>query len=435
MTRPVRRRPGDEQGAVAILTAFLMVGLMILAAIVVDLGYARDVRRQSQNASDAASLAGANMLYPASGFCVPPPVGVGGAEPCITDAVTAVKSYALNNFQVSDWTLPPCPTAVIPSGYYAPDSSNRCILLDNATPPTRVLVQMPTRTTATFFGSFAGRPSISVGSSAQALTKAAVRCSLCFLGDVDAGNGDLTVEGGSIAVGGSVTVSSHNSVWNATSIGIVGAWDPVVDHGSSPVNAILPFSDPLASMSLPLNTFGLTAKTDPCGATTATGGSGLYGSLSVANGDTCNLLPGLYVISGTWTLGNLSFLRGTGVTLYVKGPLGYLHFKNGDAIFSAPTTAPLTGVPAENGVPAGYSIIYDRDNHNALELQGNGTTLITGAVYAPGSKLDFNGTTCFGFDGGPFVLGSAYTNGNTSCVKVTHAKSTIVTKEVLHLNQ
>lgn len=61
----------------------------------------------------------------------------------------------------------------------------------------------------------------------------------------------------------------------------------------------------------------------------------------------------------------------------------------------------MTDDPASNGAPAGYSIIYDRDNHNALELQGNGTTSIHGAIYAAGSMLDFNGTTCFGFDGGP----------------------------------
>ena len=54
-----RTHPRDEQGAVAILTALVMVVLMLFVAIVVDLGMARDVRRQSQNAGDAAALAGA----------------------------------------------------------------------------------------------------------------------------------------------------------------------------------------------------------------------------------------------------------------------------------------------------------------------------------------------------------------------------------------
>jgi hypothetical protein len=61
--------------------------------------------------------------------------------------------------------------------------------------------------------------------------------------------------------------------------------------------------------------------------------------------------------------------------------------------------------------------------------------LITGAVYAMASKLDFNGTTCFGFSGGPFVFGSGYTNGNPACVTVSNAVSTTVVPEQLHLNK
>jgi hypothetical protein len=430
-TRVGRRNPHDEQGAIAVLTAILMVVLILCAAIVVDLGNARDVQSQSQNAADAASLAGANVLYPATGICRPPLLGAG---PCITDAVAAVKSYATDNFQVSDtdWQLPACQTVVPLS--YLPDPSNKCISLDSATSPTLVRVYMPIRTAPVFFGGIIHSSSIPVGSSAQALVRQAVTCSLCFLGNVDAGNGDLTVIGGTIAVNGNVT-DGPNSYWTATSIGVVGTWD-TSGHPSVPVTKIPAFGDPMAGLALPLNTTGLSAKTDPCGATTATGGTGIYNaSLSVGNNVTCTLLPGLYVISNSWSLGNHSLLLGTGVTLYVKGPSGVLHFKNGDAIFTAPLTAPLTGVPAGNNVPAGYAIIYDRDNVNPVELQGNGTTLITGKVYAAASKLDFNGTTCFGFSGGPFIFGSGYTNGNTSCVIVSNSVSTTVIPALLHLNQ
>ena len=54
----------DEQGAIAILVAMTSVVLFIIAAMVVDLGLARDTRRQSQNAADASALAAANALYP-----------------------------------------------------------------------------------------------------------------------------------------------------------------------------------------------------------------------------------------------------------------------------------------------------------------------------------------------------------------------------------
>ena len=58
MVRMSCRRLTDDRGAVAVLTAVLAVMLFGLAAFVVDLGIARDNRRQAQNTADAAALGG-----------------------------------------------------------------------------------------------------------------------------------------------------------------------------------------------------------------------------------------------------------------------------------------------------------------------------------------------------------------------------------------
>lgn len=410
----------DEQGAIAIVTAFLMVALVLGAALVVDLGNARDVRRQSQNAADASSLAGANMLYPATGVCQ------SGAQPCVDDAVAEAKLYALKNFQVSasDWN-----TCTAPAGQalaFVPAGGTSCISFSSDF--TQVRVYVPTRTVPTFFGGIAGRSSIPVGSSAEAQLGKAVTCSLCFLGGVDPINGDLTVHGGNIAVNMNAK-AGPNSLWNAQNIGVAGT----VSGGNftPPATAIPHFGDPLLnSLTLPMSATTLStlsAKTDPCSAT-ATGGPGLYGAFSVPK-DTCTLQPGLYVISGPWDMKNNSLLAGTGVTLYVRNPSGYLDFKNGNVAITAPLTAPLTGVPA------GFAIIYDRNNTNNLYLQGNGVTSIAGIVYAPASSLVFNGNSCFGFSGGPIVLNNAVTNGNKSCITVSNAVDTTVGRALLHLNK
>ena len=56
-----RRGPRDA-GAAAIITVLLMSVVLIgLASIVVELGLARDTRRQAQNAADAAALAAGNV--------------------------------------------------------------------------------------------------------------------------------------------------------------------------------------------------------------------------------------------------------------------------------------------------------------------------------------------------------------------------------------
>ncbi|MEO6144031.1 MAG: pilus assembly protein TadG-related protein [Dermatophilaceae bacterium] len=428
-TRFVRKHPRDEQGAVAILTALLMVVLLLSAAIVVDLGNARDVRRQSQNAADAASLAGANMLYPASGECTDGTL-TSGEVPCTKDAVDEVRSYASKNFQVDPATGWGTCSATLPADY-APkpgtlSPGTPCISFSPVASPTKVRVYMPTRSVATFFGGVIGQSSIAVSSWAEASLGDAVRCSLCFLGPVDAGNGDFSVTGGSIAVNGNVDLGP-NSVWDADTLSVVGTVSGGNPLNLTPAFTTIPsFGDPLLNrLTLPLDVpSDLTAKTDPCSATT--GGPGLYaGPVSIGNNDTCTLTAGLYVISNTWDLGNNSLLRdlGAGVTLYVKNP-GLLNLKNGDTKITAATT----------GITKGYVIIYDRDNVNDLAIQGNGGTLIAGTVYAPASRLYSNGTSTFGFSGGPFVFGSGYTNGNGSGVRITDAPN-IVSRALMHLSQ
>jgi Flp pilus assembly protein TadG len=417
-----RRTARDERGAVAVITAIMMVALVLCAALVVDLGNARDVRRQSQNAADAASLAAANVLYPDSNTCS------SGAPPCIADAVSAAKSYALRNFQVSsgDWTG--CSVASGARLSYVPSGESTCISFDSPTSPTRVRVYIPRRDVRAFFGGVVGRSTIPVGSSAQAKLGVTVNCTLCFLGPVDAGNGDLTVSGGSIAVNGSIT-AGPNSVWTASgagsTIGVAGAIDPDATYSPS-ATSIPAFGDPLAStLVLPFSTTSLATKANPCA-----DGPGIYNSDITLPNSTCALQPGMYVVNGKWEAKNNTELTGVGVTLYVKGPSGELDFKNGQAILSAATAA-----TAVNGARAGYVIVYDRTNTKPLGLQGNGNTLITGITYAPASLLDFNGNSCFGFSGGPIILGSGYTNGNPSCINVTNAADITVKRLPQYLDR
>ena len=65
----VRSRRRTERGLVSVIVAVSSLALFVVAAMVIDLGVARDTRRTSQNAVDSASLAGANMLYPKSNAC------------------------------------------------------------------------------------------------------------------------------------------------------------------------------------------------------------------------------------------------------------------------------------------------------------------------------------------------------------------------------
>ena len=421
-----RGRSRDEEGLVAVLFALTAVILLVLAAMVVDLGLARDTRRQSQNAADASSLAAANVLYPTSGQCVD--VTAQTVPPCFKDAVKAATDYATQNFQVSATEWSSCSDG---GHYWVPPSTSACIsftddTLSTAQPaqPTKVRVVVPTRKVKTAFGILAGTSEIPISASARtALTPGSARsCGLCLLGTGTSGlgNGDVTVIGGSVHSNGTID-SGPNGHMTATPSPNTISVSGTCPGNCSPqaIEGVAPIDDPyLSTVALPPTSemAGLQVKTDPC-----TQGPGRYGAVNLPNSQ-CTLAPGLYVLTGTWGMGNNTLLKGiTGVTLYAtcgtpatptvctSGQTGgRLDTKNGDTQLVAPTT----------GVLKGMAIIYDRQNKAALNIQGNGNSYVTGAIYAAKALLEFPGNTCVTVTNGPIIVESLYGNGNTGCVNL-----------------
>jgi Flp pilus assembly protein TadG len=148
------RRTRDETGAIAVLAGITFSMVFILCAMVVQLGFSRDIRRQSQNASDASALAAAQTLFKDAG------------APDFTGAVDKAKAYAQTNFGVALSAWNACTDPGRPAGWYSP--STPCISFDSQTKPTQVRVFMPTRETRTAVGAGAGVKSLPIGSLAVA---------------------------------------------------------------------------------------------------------------------------------------------------------------------------------------------------------------------------------------------------------------------------
>lgn len=404
----------DERGAVAIMVAVVAVILFVVAALVVDLGLARDTKQQSQNASDASALAAANALYPANGLCSNNASSQNG---CVADAVAAAKAYAAVNFGVSDADWADCPTT--PTGFVSSPGTPTCIGFDTLTKPTKVVAIMPTRDVKTGLGVVAGVDNIPVSTDAQARVDAgmSVKCSLCFLGSITTTKFNATVSPGGIAVNGNVQMSGNGSVWNATTIGYTGTFDSNNKIAESvPATKVPTFEDPWKNKAgVPPVVPAAPAfarkpnNTNPC-----TSGPGVYGDWEFKNACTF-ATPGLYVVTGAWTWKNIT-VTAPGVTIYAtcgsntSNPSvctgsagGYLDTKNGDLRLTAPTT----------GTYAGLGIIYDRQNPTPLLLQGNGSSQITGAIYAPASTWDYNGNSDVNVTGGPVILKAMTGNGTT----------------------
>jgi hypothetical protein len=128
-------RPG-ERGIALIIFALMLFSLLLITAMVVDLGAVYAHRRNDQNAADAAALAGAQEL------------------PDMAAAVTTIKLYAnetLDGAYVnSDWNRCASDPGALP--LVAPN--NNCISFNPAR--TRVRVRLPDQEYDTFFASVAG---------------------------------------------------------------------------------------------------------------------------------------------------------------------------------------------------------------------------------------------------------------------------------------
>ncbi len=88
------RRAGDDRGVVLVIVATTIGALLIVAAIVIDLGGARGARAEDQNSADAIALAGAAKLDP-----------TGGDNQA---ACTAAWAYMVTNSDVSASPAPSC---------------------------------------------------------------------------------------------------------------------------------------------------------------------------------------------------------------------------------------------------------------------------------------------------------------------------------------
>lgn len=417
-------RERDERGVVAVLSAVLLALVIFgIAALTIDLGYARAERRAAQNAADAAALAGGNVLFLAD-----------PTTPDFTSATNAAKAYATENFgtPLSAWAgcndPTPLPTAA---------SGTQCISFEVTPTVAKVRVVIPTKSTPTGFARTFGVNSVSVSAGARAIIsrQRSSDCGLCVLGrntQHDIQNGDVTVSGGNIHFNGDVSVSNNGLVATTGQITVEGdAQGSMSNYHPTPTEGVPPAADPLEDWpDAPVMT-SLAVKTDPCGAG-STHGPGIYGSRNLRN-STCTLQPGVYVIVGTWDMaGNASTqIEGTGVTLFFAcgtttnvrpcaaneagGTLD--NSGNGTLAITAPTTGPYKGM----------ALWYDRNNAATLRMTGNGVTGFSGTLYAPSALLLINGNGCANTLQALIVVKGLEFNGNPACLTSAYAQNANVT--------
>lgn len=420
------RAPRDDAGAIAVLFAICSMVLFLIAALVVDLGLARDVRRQSQNASDASALAAGNVLYPDR-----------SGRPDFAAAVAAAEQYAAANMgtTATDWQT--CTDPARPTGYYVVPGTTACISFDERISPTRVRVKLPDSVVKTSLGGVAGVQEVDVDSMAEANVYAWDRanCGVCIVGTGtdDLQNGNLQVTNANLRANGSANQENNGSVKVINgNIGVAGTasgshYNPTVDEHQPAI------ADPLRNYTLPvLPPDPAIYKTGPC-----TNGPGIYGNLNLSGQSSCTLQPGIYYITGTWSISGQAKMDATsGVTLYfvcstrtngVDVPRACATSGEAGGQLDASGTGGLAIHAPTTGPTQGITILYDRHNTSTLVFTGQGTQdSMVGTVYALSGKFRFNGNGSgqmmdtliivdyLDFNGNPSLLNTTYTPENNA---------------------
>ncbi len=143
----IPRRIGvREDGVVVVLTAFIFVGLVGVAALVVDIVNIHQARLRAQATADATVLAAVQDLDD------------------LPVALAKAREYASRNFDVGDFDwfgcVDPEPLAVA--------TDIPCISIDDAGAPTKIRVHLPNRPVPAFFATVLGKTGFEVTASATA---------------------------------------------------------------------------------------------------------------------------------------------------------------------------------------------------------------------------------------------------------------------------
>jgi Flp pilus assembly protein TadG len=423
------------------MVAAFSVVMFALAALVVDLGIARETSREAQTAADAAALAGAGELYADDGT-----LRAG-------EAIAAVKAYVGANYgtTASDWSACSAPLGGWSQSAGSSSSGTSCIAFDSSSAPKKMRVVVPSKHTTVLFGSLIGYEGANVGARAEAsaVSSDVPACTLCVLGVLDAGHSDVSITGGgSVHAGAGSQLYSNGSITVAAdgTIDFTGAANPGSGPQYSPnppvVNSGVPVRDHFENSPMPdpATVSDIGSDQVSCGP----GGEdslipGVYHDIDIKN-VTCDLADGLYVITGEFNLlSSNARVVGHHVTLFFtcgtrQSPSGCGSGSDGGRLDGDRKGLTL-GAPYFGG----FSLLYDRGNTSDLILSGNdgsdhhddddhegtvGSASFGGSIYARNADVRIERGLVTVLNG-KVVIGSLELSGSDSHLSVSAPRLTV----------
>jgi hypothetical protein len=430
------RRSDEPRGQVLVIVAVAFTAMLALLAVLFDGANGMVVRREMQDAGDAASLAGANVIHVGT----PRGCGATAGGPPRASVAQAVRTSLGNNL---GWFDANAATITCPAGY-----ENQAVAVELDTVAPR------------FFGGIIGGQ-IQVGTRSAAVNRV-ITGSRYSVVQLDPGNqswpngrrgcpsvllaGGPTVtlqatmqvnssctaaNGGALGTngnGGSLTMA------NAAPIRLVGGYSPgAMTISPAPVTGVEPVGDPLADLP-PVEVTELRSSTRiVLSNETRTLQPGIYrGGIELRNSSILLLRPGIYVIEGGGiAIGaqaqvlaiSSSATTSSASTWSADCPVnacGVLIFNTSGATAMGPiavaagSTLKLRAYDPDalvgGGVPDFENILIWQDANPVptatyaqppVQLNGGGNVDIRGTVYAPSAKVEMGGNS--GGSGGDTV--------------------------------
>jgi Flp pilus assembly protein TadG len=408
----------DEGGQSTIIAAAFM-GLVAMGflAFALDVGMLSRQKRMAQAAADAAALAAAEEVS----------AGASSNEQTVANAIAK-----MNGFDTTLSTNPATVTLSTPSsGNYSGSSYVQATV--SRPVPTMFLrafrsswATMTVSATSIAGGSQTSQTCVCLeGTSGEVLNlsnNAKLNATSCGLVDNSTSSNALGIVGSATLT--ALTLGTVSSNWNNSSNinngGSIASSTDIVQGITSTCGPTMPTAPTYSScVADPGGSYG-TFTWGPASASSVV----CYNALTVgANGSTCTLNPGIYVING----GELHFesganshsnLGGNGVFFYLTGSASLVidnganvNLVAGGATESGGGTAPTVG--SYNGIVV-YQAAADTQT---VQIQGGSSTFMNGALYAPGANIDMANGSGGTIEGG--IVASSLTMAGGAILNAT----------------
>ncbi len=399
--RAVRSKQLSERGTVALIFSVGIVAIFGIAALVIDLGNARQTERKVQSAADAGALAGVQDLP------------VSGTDADLAAAARAsAADYALASLRL-DMSATTCPAGGSDRVCYADGSRLLQVISPVNGNAQKVRVELCEQTETVFAKVFTNlSPNVCKSAEAEvtqnlAAAPAVLATDPSACGAINThGNGDIIATGGAIQVNSTCNSAltqegSSSELISDTCVCVVGGTNlehpgnvlPVARTGAAPVAN--PYENVPTSVAQPATAGSVSGKTYS---------PGYFNSQISMSSGTYTFLPGIYYLKAGLKVEGGVTIKAEGVLFYIAG--------GGFNIGSGPHTIRISGLADDNpsdddpdGPYDGLAIYqsptntttfnYGDDAHagnrvgNQCEVSA--TSGIAGGVYIPNALMHIRG--------------------------------------------